>query len=223
MNVHKWIASKVQELGLSIRGVIHIGAHWGEEKRAYEEIKIYRQVWIEPIPENFRTLCHTVALNRPGVHAFQLACGSMPSRSKMVISHSIRAETHSLAKLKRQLEVHPEHKQVGEVEVEVVRLDDLLEKEGIRAEDFNLIVFDTQGTELDAMMGAQKTIAQMDCVVSEVGTLELYENMALEGQIDAWLKERGFKRMDTHWFGPKFEGNQTYGDAFYLRTPADGK
>jgi hypothetical protein len=126
-------------------------------------------------------------------------------------------QTHSLAKLKRQVEIHPKHAQVGTIEVDVVRLDDLMASNGLPPENYSLMVVDTQGTELETLKGAEKAVSQMDCIMAEVGTIELYEGMALDHEVDAWLSSRGFSKVDTHWFGPKVSGKFSYGDSLYVR------
>lgn len=221
-DVHSWITKKITEFKLNVRGVIHVGAHLGEEAPFYDAIGIFRQIWIEPVPPIYAKLVEQLP-KRPDVKAFQAACAEAPGRKKMVISESWEAQTHSLAKLKRQVELHPWHKQVDEVEVEVVRLDDLLEKNQVNVKDYNLLVVDTQGAELETLKGAEKTLPHMDCVVAELGTVELYEGMALEDEVNAWLAARGFYPRGGHWFGPRVGYKSAYGDVIYLRTPADGK
>ena len=46
---------------LDIKGVIHIGAHHGEEDQCYKKLGIQNKVFIEPISSNFFTMFDKLA------------------------------------------------------------------------------------------------------------------------------------------------------------------
>lgn len=216
VRIHDWFAHKAKQvLSEKPRGVIHMGAHIGEEIASYEALGITRQLWFEPVPENFDQLVKNIP-QRPEVRAFRMACSNEEGRRIMELSRF--SQVHSLSKLKRQVEIHPSMAASGNIEVDVVRLDDFLARSGIDPKDYNLMVVDTQGCELETLKGAEKTLEHMDCVMAELGTIELYEGMALDDAVDAWMAEHGFRHEDSNWFGPNVDGRSTYGDAFYVRT-----
>ena len=46
----------VQQYQLKIKGVIHIGAHYGEEYEIYQKYQIANLVFFEPLSQNFSIL-----------------------------------------------------------------------------------------------------------------------------------------------------------------------
>ena len=41
---------------MNIKGVAHIGAHFGEENNIYDKLKIEKRIFFEPLESNFNTL-----------------------------------------------------------------------------------------------------------------------------------------------------------------------
>ena len=71
---------------------------------------------------------------------------------------------------------------------------------------------DIQGAELLALKGSSDTLKNIDYVYLEVNEKELYTGCGLLSEVDEYLKEKGFTRVEI---------NMTphgWGDAFYTRT-----
>jgi hypothetical protein len=98
-----------------------------------------------------------------------------------------------------------------QIEVPVVPLDELMRDEGLRAADYNVLVLDTQGYELQCLRGAGEVLKGCDAVASEVSAGEFYKGGTQVGELDAFLKERGFVRCFTNW------EVKDHGDALYVR------
>jgi FkbM family methyltransferase len=147
----------------------------------------------------------------PDVRAVQAACGARNGMAKMTVMRGMFSS--SLLKPKTHLIRHPEVALEGEIEVRIARLDDILSGIGARADDYNVLVLDAQGYELECLKGAEATAAALDIVISEVNAEELYEGCALVQDLDAWLSGRGFTRIWTDWNGR----GGSYGDALYAR------
>ena len=97
------------------------------------------------------------------------------------------------------------------VTVDVVPLDDLLEREALDVRHYNVLAIDTQGFELECLLGASTTIGSMDAIICEVSTKRFYEGGCLVEEIDAHLASRGLHRVYTRWTAP------AHGDAIYVR------
>ena len=123
---------------------------------------------------------------------------------------------------------------VGKKEVDTVSLDSFLPKSGITTIDF--LHLDTQGTELDILQGAQAFLSNSIVGVKcEVEFAPLYEGQVLFGDVDAFLRQRGFVLFDlsrSRYRRAGFpddaltRGQLLWGDAVYLRdyrslAPAD--
>lgn len=116
-------------------------------------------------------------------------------------------------------------------EIPVRSLDGIVGDGAIRLPKFiDFMKIDTQGSELDVLMGARKTLcSQVVGVEVEVEFARLYESQPLFRDIDAFLSECGFtlfKLRRLEWVRETFHhqphltsGQLVFGDALYLRDP----
>lgn len=80
---------------------------------------------------------------------------------------------------------------------------------------FNFLNLDIQGVELKALKGMDEYLRRNDTVkyiYTEVNCDYVYENCSLVGEIDEYLGNYGFKRVETSWCC-----DYKWGDAFYVR------
>jgi hypothetical protein len=84
----------------------------------------------------------------------------------------------------------PGTQKASEEEVEVARLDALLDTEPL--ERPLLLKLDVQGLELEVLRGAEKTLQLADSVLVECSFVEFYKGQALFGDIMGFLSDRGF-------------------------------
>jgi FkbM family methyltransferase len=193
------------------RGVVHVGAHEGQELPVYLAMGFGRVLLVEANPAVFARLASAVGA-APGV---ELAAYALCDREGTVdLRVTSFDQSSSLLALKRHREVYPEIEESEVVAVPARTLDGLLEERGAAA-DFNLLVLDVQGAELLVLQGAERTLAGLDAVVSEINFEELYEGCALAGELDAFLAARGFARAATSCYH-----HPSWGDAFYRRVRA---
>ncbi|MGI8809108.1 MAG: FkbM family methyltransferase [Acidimicrobiales bacterium] len=74
--------------------------------------------------------------------------------------------------------------------ISVATLDDWCRNEGVARVD--VIKLDTQGSELDILQGGAATLAGVRAIEVEVQFNELYEDVALFGDVDRFLRSHGF-------------------------------
>jgi hypothetical protein len=115
--------------------------------------------------------------------------------------------SNSLLKPKVHLAQHRDVIFDSTEDVDVERLDDLFFEPG----KYNLLNMDCQGFEDRVLLGAKKTLVNIDYIYTEVNRLEMYENNAMVDQLDAMLPE--FKRVETGW-ASDYHG---WGDALFIR------
>jgi hypothetical protein len=63
-------------------------------------------------------------------------------------------------------------------------------------------------------------LAHVDYIYTEVNSDAVYENATLIGEMDDYLKEHGFTRVETNWhcqWDNGFYRNCKWGDAFYIK------
>jgi FkbM family methyltransferase len=191
---------------MNIKGIIHIGAHYGEEIAEYVNNGIQNIILFEPLEENFNVLKGRVQNLNANIQGYQIALGSEKKTAIMNLS-SNNLESSSLLKPKLHLEHHGHVKFEGTKEVEV----DLLDNYDVG--DCNFINMDVQGYELEVLRGAKEILNQIDYVYCEVNRGEVYENNAMIDEIDEYLGEYGFERVETHWPEEWFQ----WGDAVYIK------
>ena len=191
---------------MNISGVIHIGAHYGEEVSNYVNLGINNIVLFEPLEENFEILKNNVSNLNANIKGYCAALGNKNENVNMFLS-SNNLESSSILKPKVHLYLHPEVVFDNQQSVEMKRLDDFSFK------DYNFMNLDVQGYEMEVLKGAEKTLEYVDYLYCEVNRDEVYEGNAYIGEIDEYLSNYKMRRVETSWWcdGP-------WGDAFYIRS-----
>ena len=192
---------------MNIKGIIHVGAHYGEEISEYIDNGIQDIILFEPLVENFDVLSKKVKTLNANIEGYQVALGSKKGDATMYVSDNEK-QSSSVLKPKVHLTHHPHVKFPSTEEVEVHLLDDYNSK------DYNFINMDVQGYELEVLKGGTKTLEHVDYVYCEVNRDEVYENNAYVEELDEFLSGYNMKRVETDWAG------DIWGDALYIREAA---
>ncbi len=193
-----------KKYNMKIKGVIQIGAHYGEEIPDYIDCGIQDMVMFEPLEENFNILANKVKNLNANIVGHQVALGSEPGKTTMYVSDNEK-QSSSILKPKVHLTHHPYVKFPTTEEVEVSCLDNY------DCYRYNFINMDVQGYELEVLKGATKTLEKVDYVYCEVNRDEVYENNVFVEELDEFLAEYNMERVETSWDG------QIWGDALYVR------
>jgi FkbM family methyltransferase len=176
----------------------------------YRACGIERQLWIEPQPDIFARLRAGLP-DDARVRAVNVACGESAGVATMHVLSGNDGKSNSLLEPRLHLQKWPEFQPGEKIDVAVKRLDDVIDEQGLRADDFNLICIDTQGFELPVLRGATRQVERADALVCEVAAAELYAGGTLVHDLDAFLRDRGFLRVKTKWAAG------CSGDALYVR------
>lgn len=202
----------VQDLGrrfnIKPTGVLHIGAHLGEESQDYinegwgERQKI---IWIESQPQLVTSL-----RNRLDSKNHEVIEATIWSESGRELTFNItnNSQSSSLLKLGTHTERYPEIKVVSQYQVITTTLKNLFPG---RIE-FDFINIDLQGSELEALKGFGNLPTSIKWIYTEVNKEEVYENCATIMELDSYLAAQGLTRIFTQWAIRK-----GWGDALYAR------
>jgi FkbM family methyltransferase len=202
------------------RGVIHVGAHEGQEVESYLACGFRKILLIEANPEiaaGLRARFH----GRPevAVHAFAAADVDAELTLHVHTSRSGSVEPASLLELKDFKKYVTTLHTPRTVQVRGRRLDSFVAEEGIALADYNLLTVDVQGAELKVFAGARGVLAAMHGVLSEVNVIEMYDGGAVEPQIVEFLARAGFRRAKAtyHELYNEAERRPAWREVLFLR------
>jgi FkbM family methyltransferase len=189
---------------LKINGILHIGAHECEEKNDYNNcgIKDNKIIWIEGNP----MIAERMAKIVPNVY------NALISDKEEVVDFIItnNGQSSSILELETHKNEHPHVFEVSRIKLKTMTIIDFLENNKIDP-FFNFINLDIQGAELLALKGMEDLLKNIDYIYSEVNEKYLYKNCGLIGEIDTYLEQFGFKRVEI------VMTPHGWGDAFYIK------
>lgn len=180
----------VKKYNLKITGIIQVGASTGQEVEEYERLGITNLILIEPCTNAFTEL-----YNKYGSKyiLFNLALADYDGEAEMFVSEINGGQSNSLLKPALHEKYYPEIVFDQREFVSVRKLDSIYYIE----DRYNMLVMDCQGAELKILQGAKKSLAHFDAIYTELNFQELYEGCGLASEIDEYLKEFGFTRVET--------------------------
>jgi FkbM family methyltransferase len=192
---------------LKIKGVLHIGAHYGQEDWVYRRLSVQNVIYFEPLSDNFNKLLSNITLIPDKTMAYKIALGNETKKVTMHVESSNQGMSSSILKPLLHIERYPHIVFDSEEEVDMKRLDDI----DFDREKFNLINIDVQGYELEVFKGAEKTLENIDIIISEVNKDYLYENGALLDDLISYLEPYGFEFKECNWAG------EIWGDGLFIK------
>ncbi len=190
----------------NIKGVLHIGAHYGEEEPLFTRMHVANQIFFEPSPDIFDVL------SKSTYPAYQLALGN---ENKQMTMHLDSSGGWSSSILEPHL-VHKHYPGIKfdkDVEVNVRRLDDLIIDGLFDPSPFNFMLIDVQSYELEVLKGAEKFINKyVDYIYCEINNIRLYKNGCLFEEITSFLESCNFYLVEAAPFN-----EHGWSDALYAR------
>lgn len=194
----------VKKYNLNIKGILHIGAHLCEESEEYKKNHIANVIWIEAIKEK------ADECRKKGHIVYNIVATDVDNQ-EVTFKITNNYQSSSILELKEHLKEHPEVLVVEERKLTTTRVDTLYKNEKIDEKFANFINIDIQGVELIALKGMGKLLDNIDYIYTEVNKKEIYEGCCLISDLDSFLSDKGFKRVETKIL---IHG---WGDALYIR------
>lgn len=186
------------------KGLIHVGFHEGQEMDLYQKIGINNIIGYEPNPDIFLRAKNYY----PKIKLLNKAAGNTDGKIKMNIERANGGQSSSILSLKKHLNFYPQVLFEYQIEIDIVKLDSDIQNKS----EYNILVIDAQGYELEVLKGAQELLKNnIQIIVTELNKDELYEKCPLYTEIDAFLVDFGFKRVLTEW------KKEDYGDGLYIK------
>ena len=202
---------KMKRYGFKPRGVLHVGAHKGQELPTYRANKLSPIVFVEANPDLAAALREKVR-DDMDVHVIEAAASDRAGTATFNIASM--DQSSSLLPLQKHAVLYPKIKYEKEIQVQTMTLDAIIEGTGIDPASINMLTMDIQGAELMALRGATETLKHIDAIQTEINYEELYEGCPHISDLDEFLMPFGFSRIKT-----VTPYNKGWGDAVYVKKP----
>jgi FkbM family methyltransferase len=199
----------ILKYNLSISGIFHAGAHYGEEYASYKKNGVDNIVFFEPITSTFAILANNLK-HDDGVFLVNSALGNEEGERTIHIDLENAGQSSSLLEPDLHLIQYPTIHFTSTEIIKITTLDKFIEKYPFTSAH-NFLYMDVQGFELEILKGASNTLPTIDYVFTEVNRESLYKGCAKIDEMDSYLATYGFKRVETIWTGV------SWGDAFYIK------
>jgi FkbM family methyltransferase len=190
---------------LKIQGVIHVGAHTGEEHDDYKRLGIENLVYFEPVKNIFEILKKRVGND---AKLYNLALGNENRDIEMFVEKIDRYGCSSILKPSSNYSHIPFLKNQ---KATMKRLDDI----GLDR-CYNFLNIDVQGYELEVLKGSKETLNSIDYIMCEINRITPrkkldYHNASLIEDLCSFLGQYGFMLVEEDWAGV------SWGDGFFIK------
>lgn len=187
-------------------GVLHVGAHTGEEALEYELHGWLPVSWIEAQSK----LCiDLIKKLDPNNHQVIHAAVWEKSGITLEFNVSSNGQSSSILEFGTHASNYPDNVVLEKQIIETSTLADL----DLDFTKIDFINLDIQGVELQALRGLGEKIASIKWIYTEVNREDVYQNCTKIDELDLFLRECGFKRVATRWCL-----GVGWGDALYARS-----
>lgn len=189
-------------------GVLHLGANEGQEAEDYQKRGIENVIWVEANGHVFKKLENHVK-DIPGSICIQACVSDRYSETFFNISNN-DSQSSSIMELGHHSVIHPEVHYVDKIPITTHRIDELLKDFDFEGDWF--LNADLQGAELLALKGMGELLDKFKWCYLEVNKKETYKGCPDIDDVDVFLLQRGFERVETgEWVA------DTWTDALYLK------
>lgn len=187
------------------RGVLHIGAHLGQESKLYQSSQT-QVIWIEAIPE-IATLLAEDLQNIPGQKVITALLGRQNLESIKLNLSSNNFESSSVYEFGSEIGF-ANLRMTTSIQLPMLRLDTIFTKNDLAK--YQTWIIDVQGAELDVLIGAGSLLEICNVLQVEVSTREVYKGETSWIDLKDYLSSNGFIEIVT----PKRSSHQ---DIIFIR------
>jgi len=203
----------IRKYKMNITGILHCGANEGQEASLYHSVCKGKVFWVEAIPSVYETLIKNLK-PYPNQHAILSCIGNVNGEEVVFNISNNEAQSSSYLELGHHSIIHPTVVYNERVAMTTQRLDTTImlvgEQEDISEVNFGN--FDLQGIEFVAIESMGRYLEQFEYLWVEVNKRETYIGCMLVDDLDYYLLQKGFERVETGvWVA------DTWTDALYIR------
>lgn len=176
---------------------LHIGAHVGQEMSEYLKNGVMEGVFVEAFPATFLLLQTNVEdFNRQHgtrYKAIQALLTNEDNKTYDFHVFSNHGMSSSIYESNDEEWQWDDVKQKEKVQLQSIRLATLIQQQGWNIEDFDLLVIDVQGAELEVLKGFNGQFQWVKKLEIEVSTVEFYKGGVLFEDLNRYLENQGLR------------------------------
>ncbi|MBE7512561.1 MAG: FkbM family methyltransferase [Anaerolineales bacterium] len=210
----RWETRHLDAFLRDVRGVIHVGAHTGEEADLYAARGL-DVIWLEPIPAVFAQLEKNIA-PFPRQRAIRALISSADDQPITFHVADNAGSSSSLFEFARHTELYGEVAMGQTLTLQTVTLSTLAQREQIDLSKYDALVMDTQASELLVLQGAAPILDGFRYIKTEAADFELYKGGCQLKDIEAFLSPRGYREIARYLYIEKADVGHCY-DVVYRR------
>lgn len=179
-------------------GIVHIGAHKGEEVGQYLNRGFSPILLIEANPSLYQFLLQKFESDKR-IRVFNCAISDVVGSIDFYIHQSAKGnqESASILPMAKFKSIVKTMTTAATIKVPSFTLPEFFITNQIVVEDYNILISDIQGADYLALKGAAPLLKHFSAVITEVLKIELYDGAALEDKVDELLAANGFQRKFT--------------------------
>lgn len=163
--------SLVKKYRINAKGVLHLGASEGQEAPTYKRHG-YKMAFVEALPHMIGALKSTLITNGITASVYEACVSDCVKQVTFNVSNN-RGQSSSYLEFGTHTKQHPTIKFTDRLRMVTTTVNDLIEN----LKDYDLLVMDLQGAELDALKGTD--LSGFKWIYTEVNKDELYKGCAL--------------------------------------------
>jgi len=196
----------LKQYNITIKGVLHVGAHKCEEKGFYNDCGVENKdiVWVDANP---MLTADNVARGIPNCYT-----SVMDEVERDTFFHiTNNGQSSSLLEFGTHAKSYPWCVVTDTVKVRTETLSQFFSNNSLDCAKYNFWNFDIQGVELQVFRGSKEMLKHADIIYVEVNTADVYKGCGKLDEMDVLLKEYGLLRVST------LMTKEDWGDAIYVR------
>jgi FkbM family methyltransferase len=222
----------VQRHKMTIKGIIHVGAHEAGEIHLYSALGIKDVVLIEANPKRFNNLLHTLKNGMCNAGCSPLTYINLPDNLASITKNYIAYNYVVYSKDIEEIDFHLtsadggadsiykitiegsnnswcNYTNIDTIKVPTITLDKLITNK----KTYNFLNLDVEGAELDALEGAVDLLDNIDYILCETQYKERFKDSPTHNIIESFLNKKGFccvDKTDTYL-------SLNWGDALFIK------
>lgn len=203
----------------SPKGIIHLGAHLAEELEAYLENGNQNVIWVEANPHLFDNLKQRLINTEHKAFSYLLSDVDDVEMKFNIAKNYYNGNYQSSSVLDfgtHEID-HPHIKMEDSIILKSKTINSIFRDNNLNFDNYDFVNLDLQGYELPVIKGFGKNITKIKYIYTEVNIGEVYKGCSKLNEIDEYLSQYGFHRVET------VMTDANWGDALYINPSQSSK